>query len=61
MFLFFGYWSYNQSLIIYFSISIVSIIGLLIYGKTFFNKMLFAFAEKNELYYFKTIIIKYMI
>ena len=37
--LFLGYWSYNQSLMIYFSLSIISILMLIIYGTKFYSKV----------------------
>jgi len=39
MFLFFGYWSYNQDSFFYLSVSILSILVLIIYGKLFYNKV----------------------
>ena len=37
--LFFAYWSYTQSFIIYFGLSVISLISLIIYGKIFYNKL----------------------
>jgi hypothetical protein len=39
MFLFFGYWSYAQGSIFYLSVSLLSIIILVAYGKLFYNKV----------------------
>ena len=39
MFLFFGYWSYNQDSFFYLAVSILSILVLIIYGKLFYNKV----------------------
>lgn len=39
MFLFFGYWSYAQDSNFYLSISALSIIILIAYGKLFYNKV----------------------
>ena len=38
MFLFFGYWSYAQDSKFYLSVSILSIIILMVYGKLFYQK-----------------------
>ncbi|MDB4125721.1 hypothetical protein N9597_00385 [Candidatus Marinimicrobia bacterium] len=38
MFLFFGYWSYVQDSKFYLSVSILSIIILMVYGKLFYQK-----------------------
>jgi len=37
--IFFGYWSYNESLILYLILSIISSIVLLIYGTMFYYKL----------------------
>jgi hypothetical protein len=39
MFLFFGYWSYAEGFIFYLSVSVLSIIILIAYGKLFYNKV----------------------
>lgn len=39
MFLFFGYWSYVQDSKFYLSVSILSIIILMVYGKLFYQKV----------------------
>ena len=36
--MFFGYWSYNHSLMYYLSLSIISMIGLIVYGTVFYKK-----------------------
>ena len=37
--LFFAYWSYTESFMIYFSLAIISMVSLIIYGKAFYNKL----------------------
>mgnify|MGYP006220341795 FL=1 len=39
MFLFFGYWSYAQGSIFYLSVSVLSIVILMAYGKLFYHKV----------------------